>query len=106
MKIQRLENFTKGWVVGDFDPSIIKTKDFEFMVRYYKTGDTEAKHVHKIAEEITVIVSGKFRMNDKIVTAGDAVHLMPGEATDFECIEDGSNAVVKIPSVLGDKYIV
>ena len=106
MKTYRLENFTKGWIVGDFEPSIIKTKDFEFMVRYYKAGDTEPNHVHKIADEVTVIISGKFKMNGKELSAGDVVHLLPGTSVDFECIEDGANAVIKTPSVMGDKYVL
>ena len=106
MKKYKLENFTRGWVVGDFEPNIIRSKDFEVMVRFYKKGDKETKHIHKVADEITIIVSGKFLMNGDILSSGDIVHLLPGEATDFECLEDGSNTVIKTPSVMGDKYLV
>lgn len=105
MKKYQLENFTRGWIVGNFDPSIIKTGDFEFMVRNYKMGDTEKKHTHKVAAEITVIVSGEFKMNGEVFRGGDIIHLSPGDATDFECLKDGASAVVKIPSVVGDKYL-
>ncbi len=106
MKKYRLENFTRGWIVGDFSPTILPTKDFEFMVREYKKGDTEPRHVHKKADEITVIISGKFKMNGDILSKGDVIHLEPGTDADFECIEDGANAVIKTPSVNGDKYLV
>jgi quercetin dioxygenase-like cupin family protein len=106
MKKYKLDTFTRGWVIGDFEPSIIRTKDFEVMVRYYKAGDKEAKHVHKIAHEITIIVSGTYRMNGELLGPGDIVHLSPGEATDFECLEDGANTVIKTPSVMGDKYVL
>jgi quercetin dioxygenase-like cupin family protein len=106
MKKYRLENFTRGWVVGDFEKSIFQTKDFEFMVRYYKKGDKEQKHVHKIADEVTVIITGRYKMNGEILEAGDVVHLSPGDPTDFECLEDGANAVIKRPSVMGDKYLI
>ncbi len=106
MNIFHLKNFHRGWLIGDFEPHIIHTKSFEFMVRHYKKGDTEPKHLHKEADEITVIISGKFLMNGKELNEGDIVHLKPGEAADFECLEDGSNAVVKTPSVKGDKYLV
>lgn len=76
------------------------------MVRYYKKGDHEARHMHKIAHEITVIVSGKFRINGMELVAGDIIHLLPGMNADFECLEDGANAVLKTPSVRGDKYLV
>jgi len=106
MKKYNIDQFHRGWLIGDFSPSIIRTKDFEFMVRFYDKGDVEKKHVHKIADEITVIVSGVFLMNDEKYFKGDIVHLFPGDATDFECLEDGATAVVKMPSVVDDKYIL
>lgn len=106
MMIHDLTTYTGGWVVGDFEPNIIRSKDFEFMVRHYQKGDKESRHVHKVADEITIIVSGVFKMNGKIVGKNAVVHLKPGESTDFECLEDGATAVIKTPSVLGDKYIV
>ena len=105
MNKYNLSQFTRGWMVGDFSPSIIRTKDFEFMVRSYKAGENEARHVHKVADEITVVVSGKFHMNGEDLVAGDVIHLSPGDSADFACIEDGSTAVIKTPSVMGDKYI-
>lgn len=105
MNKYNLSQFTRGWMVGDFSPSIIRTKDFEFMVRNYKAGEDEARHVHKVADEITVVVSGKFRMNGEELTAGDIIHLSPGDSADFACVEDGATAVIKTPSVMGDKYI-
>jgi quercetin dioxygenase-like cupin family protein len=106
MKKYRLDQFTRGWFIGDFEPSIFRTKHFEIMVRSYKKGDSEAKHVHKKADEITVIVSGTFKINGDIVKAGDICHLSPGEPAEFECMEDGANMVVKMPSVVGDKYVL
>ncbi|MFO0743482.1 MAG: hypothetical protein U0469_00285 [Candidatus Paceibacterota bacterium] len=106
MKKYNLDLFTRGWIVGDFEPNILKTKDFEFMVRSYKEGDSEEKHEHRVADEITVIVSGKFIMNNEVLQAGDIVHLPPGTPADFMCLIDGATAVIKTPSVKGDKYIV
>lgn len=106
MEIHKLTDFKRGWLVGDFEPNIIRTKDFEFMVREYKTGESEQKHVHNQANEITVVVSGVFKMNDVELKAGDVVHLKPGAPADFVCLEDGATAVVKTPSVIGDKYLV
>jgi hypothetical protein len=45
-------------------------------------------------------------MNKMILTEGDIVVVTPGEAVDFECLESGSNTVVKVPSSKDDKYIV
>lgn len=82
-----LADFTRGWIVGDFAPSLIRTKEFEFMVRHYSAGETEGAHVHKLAEEITVIVSGEFTMNGTTLSKGDIVHLKPGEAADLSALK-------------------
>lgn len=104
MKKFYLKDFSRGWIAGDFHPSILRSKEFEFMVRNYKKGDKENRHVHKVAHEISVVVTGKFRMSEHILGPGDIIYLEPGTPTDFECLEDGSTAVVKSPSVIGDKY--
>lgn len=106
MEILKLKDFVKGWVVGDFEPSIIRTKEFEVSVRNYKIGDSEVAHVHKVATEITIITSGVFEMNGQHLGAGDIAVLKPGQSSDFKCIESGSNTIIKMPSVIGDKYLV
>lgn len=107
MKIAKLENMFKGWFVGNFEPTLLRTNDVEVAVKSYKKGDYEEKHYHKIATELTVIVSGRVKMNGVEYGKGDIIVMEPNEATDFECLEDGTqNVVVKIPGANNDKYIV
>ena len=101
-----LNEMIGGWFIGDFEPCAWKTKDFEVAVKEYKSGDKEPLHVHKIAMEFTVIVSGKVRMNSIEYGKGDIIRIDPGIATDFEALEDTVTAVVKTPSAMGDKYIM
>lgn len=105
MKVAKLEDMVKGWFVGNFDPTLIKTNDVEIAVKEYKKGDYEEKHYHKIATEITVIVSGKVRMNGKEYSKGDIIVIEPNEVTDFEALEDTVNTVVKFPGASHDKYL-
>lgn len=105
MKTAKLEDMVKGWFVGNFDPTLIKTNDVEVAVKEYKKGDYEEKHYHKIATEITVIVSGRVRMNGIEYTKGDIIVTEPNEATDFEALEDSVNTVVKFPGANNDKYL-
>lgn len=102
----KISSFTKGWFIGDFSPSLLQTKEFETAMKTYKKGDKEGAHVHKVAVEFTIIGSGKFRMNDMTLIAGDIVQLAPGEVADFECLEDGVTFVVKTPSAPFDKEMV
>jgi hypothetical protein len=105
MKQYKISNFKKGWIIGDFEPTLEKTGFFELAVKFYEVGDREEKHFHKLADEITVVASGKFRMGKAILEKGDIVRINAGEAVDFECLEQGATAVVKMPSVCDDKYL-
>jgi len=105
MKIYKLQSMIKGWFIGNFEPTIFKTSDVEVGVKEYKKGDKENRHYHKIATEITVIVSGKVRMNDAVYKQGDIILIEPNESTNFEAIEDTITTVVKIPGATNDKYI-
>ncbi|AQZ50217.1 hypothetical protein [Martelella mediterranea] len=106
MKTARLDDMVKGWFIGNFDPSLAKTEDVEVAVKRYDRGDSEARHFHKIATEYTVVVQGRIRMNGVEYGAGDIIVMEPGEATDFECLENDSvNVVVKIPGARNDKYM-
>ena len=106
MKIAKLEDMIKGWFVGNFDPTLFRTNDVEVAVKSYNKGDYEARHYHKIATELTVIISGRVRMNGVDYGKGDIIVMEPNEATDFECLEDNTqNVVVKIPGANNDKYL-
>ena len=105
MKTAKLEDMIKGWFIGNFEPTLLRTNDVEVAVKSYNKGDYEEKHYHKIATEITVIVSGKVKMSGIEYSKGDIVVMEPNEATDFECLENGTqNVVVKLPGANDDKY--
>lgn len=106
MKIARIEEMTKGWFIGNFEPSLLKTNAVEVALKKYKKGDYEKAHYHKIATEFTVIVSGRVRMNGKEYIEGDIIVIEPNDSTDFEALEDNTvNVVVKIPGANNDKYL-
>ena len=71
----------------------------------YQSGDYERRHVHKIATELTLIVSGLARMNGEEVRPGQIIVIKPGESTDFEALAETSAVVVKFPCAKGDKYM-
>lgn len=104
MEQYHLKDMTKGWLIGDFDPAAVHTKDFEFAVKYYQAGDEEAWHYHKAAKELTVIISGTVEMCGQTFGPGDIVVLNPGEGTAFRALTQAVTACVKIPSVAGDKF--
>ena len=106
MITENLNNMTKGWFIGNFDPSLFKTNDVEVAVKRYKAGDHEDAHFHKIATEYTVIIEGEVEMNGVRYGKDDIIVMEPGEATDFTAITDSVNVVVKMPGANNDKYPV
>ena len=106
MIVRSLQDMVGGWIVGNFEPTCLKTTACEVACKHYDAGAAEAAHVHRIATELTLIAAGRVTMNGRTYSAGDIIVLEPGEATDFRALEKTTTVVVKMPSVLGDKYPV
>jgi quercetin dioxygenase-like cupin family protein len=106
MTKSKLDDFFKGWVVGNFNPTLHTTDQLEVAVKKYKTGEYEKRHYHKMAKEWTIIITGKVEMNGNAFTAGDIVYIEPNESTDFLALENTTTVVIKSPSVPNDKFEV
>jgi quercetin dioxygenase-like cupin family protein len=104
MRVSTLDEMKLGWFVGDFEPTCLKTDQVEVACKHYKAGESEGRHVHRIATEITTVAQGHVMMNGQTYQTGDVIVLEPGEATDFHALDDAITVVVKLPSVKGDKY--
>ena len=105
MKSFKLKNMIKGWFVGDFAPTAYRTSVAEVAVKHYCAGDSEPSHHHKVATELTLVISGTVKMAGREWTDGDIVVIEPGESTSFEAVTDAINIVVKLPGASSDKYI-
>lgn len=106
MKNFRLDDMVRGWFVGAFAPTALSSNACEVAVQRYSAGQREARHVHKVATEVTLVLSGRVVMGGREWSAGDIIVLEPGEPTAFEALTDAVNVVVKVPGALGDKYLV
>lgn len=106
MQLYDLKDFKGGWFVGDFVPTLFPITTAEVCIKRYKAGDHDQKHIHKEADEITVVVEGIVEMNGVKYHADDVVLIDRGEATDFTAITDAVTCVVKVPCVIGDKHLV
>lgn len=106
MKTFKEKDFTRGWFIGDFIPTVHSTKDFEVAVKRFQAGDSEPNHYHKIATEITLVVSGKVLINGEVYYEGDIIIAEPNQTVEFVAVEDAVLTVVKVPCVKNDKYEV
>lgn len=106
MKKYNIDKFVGGWFIGDFEPTLLRTKDFEISVRYYKVGDEEDNHVHKVADEFTVVIAGIVEMNGIQYKSKEIVLIEKGEVVKFKVLTNAITIAIKVPSVIGDKYMV
>lgn len=106
MKVSKLSDMHRGWFIGDFEPSVLKTKDFEVAILHHPKGEQWPAHYHKLGTEYNVLLSGHMRVCDTELHAGDIFVIEPGEVADPIFYEDCTIVCVKTPSDTGDKYIV
>lgn len=105
MKVGKLSDTFRGWVIGDFEPSLLRTKDFEVGVLKHPKGEKWPAHYHKISTEYNILVSGSMKLCDIELVAGDTFILEPFEIADPLFHEDCTIVCIKVPSDTKDKYI-
>ena len=106
MKIKKLDDFWRGWFIGDFAPSVKTTADFEIGILTHQQGEIWTKHYHKIATEYNFLIEGSMTIQGKEIKPNDLFILEPGEIADPVFHQDCKIVCVKTPSVIGDKYEV
>ena len=89
MKVTRLSDYTRGWVIGDFEPSVLRTKDFEVAVLTHKArGTMHFAHYHKEGVEYNILISGKMVIQGTELNTGDVFVLDRYEVADPVFLED------------------
>lgn len=104
MKVHKLNGMVRGWFVGNFHPAAFVTDTCEVAIKKYQAGDSEPKHCHAQATELTTVIDGIIEMNGQIFAAGDIVTIEKNEYCKFRCIEDAITVVFKSTSVTNDKF--
>jgi len=98
-----LSTYTRGWIIGDFVPSLFRTSEFEVGLLEHKKGEAWGYHTHDRLTEYNYLVEGSMVLNDIHLCTGSAFRLdkevpaVPHFETDCYIL------CIKIPSVPGDK---
>jgi len=100
-----LEDMERGWFIGNFNPTVLNSDSCEVAIKKYNKGDYEGKHYHKIATEVTVILSGEVLLDNIKYKSGDIIKIQPGIIVDFKALTDAITIVVKVPGASNDKYL-
>lgn len=106
MVIRKLEDYTRGWIIGDFVPSILKTESFEVGIVSYTKGQYWPTHRHNFCNEYNVLLRGLLKINDQIIYPNEIFIINKGEITKPEFLEDCQILCVKVPSIPTDKEIL
>lgn len=93
-----------GWFIGNFEPTVFKTNDFEVSYKLHHKGEEWPKHHHKISEEINFLIRGKMLINNVLIENGKIFVIERNESVKPVFLEDCELIVVKVPSSKNDKY--
>lgn len=103
VRTSTVSEYTDGWLIGDFTPSFVRSKDFEIALKKVHAGTTEPPHYQKEATEITLLVSGSCELGGVRMAPGDLIEIVPGEVAEFMALEDAVLVCIKFPSLPNDK---
>lgn len=106
MKTAKISDMTRGWFIGNFEPSVLKTEQFEVGILRHQAGESWPKHYHAMAVEYNVLIQGRMKICEQEIVSGDIFYFEPNDIADPEFLEDCIICCVKTPSVPGDKHEV
>lgn len=106
MKIYNSKPFMEkgGWFIGNFEPSVFKTDQFEVSYKLHHKGEEWPKHHHKLSTEINFLMKGKMTINDIPIEQGNIFVIDKNESVKPVFLENCELIVVKVPCVKNDKY--
>jgi len=106
MITRNINEFWRGWFIGNFDPAVLKTDHFEVGLLTHLKDEKWPKHYHAQHTEYNLLVKGTMKICGKTINEGELFILEPNEIADPEFLEDCTVLCVKQPSIPGDKYEV
>ena len=98
--------YTRGWLVGDFEPSILRTKEMDVGWMVHEKDEIWDFHYHQTCVEINFLVSGRMKINEEFIEPGQ---MFVFEKNIIACplfLEKCTVLCIKIPSAPGDKCII
>lgn len=106
MNVTKITDYVRGWFIGNFEPSLLKTSDFEVGLLTHKQGEQWPSHYHKESIEYNILISGKMVVQGKELNNGDVFVFEKEEIADPVFLEDCTVVCVKVPSIPSDKFEV
>lgn len=101
-----VSGYTRGWIIGNFEPSIIKTTDYELGILSHDENEKWDFHYHKESDEINFLFEGEMLLNGVDIKQGQVFIIPKNQIACPKFKTKCRIACVKIPSVPGDKNII
>lgn len=101
-----INDYTRGWLIGNFQPSIKQTPDFEIGLLSHKKNEYWDFHYHKLCVEINILIEGKMNINDNIIKNNNIFVFDKNVISCPIFLEDCKILCIKIPSHPNDKYYI
>jgi hypothetical protein len=107
MRKLQLKDFKDGWIIGDFDPAIVKTPEIEIGIIEHEKGEVRESHFHELCDEINVLLEGSMLLNGEVLEPNDIFIFTKKEISSTPIfITNVKILCIKRPSMPGDKVIV
>jgi hypothetical protein len=107
VEVYKLDNYKRGWFVGDFEPSLLKNTGIELAVmNMKKSKGINDFHYHEKCIEINVLIKGQMKINNKIINENEIFIFNPFVPSIYEYLEDCTFVVFKNKSSNNDKIIM
>ena len=101
-----ISDYLRGWIIGNFEPSIKKETRFEIGLLTHLKMEKWPFHYHKESIEINILIEGKMIINNIEINKGNIFIFNKNIIACPLFLEDCKILCIKIPSVPGDKYII
>jgi len=101
-----IDEYVRGWLIGDFEPSIKRTTDYEIGVLTHKQGEKWPFHYHKESREINILLSGEMIINNQSIKRNTLFIFEKGMISCPLFLTDCIVLCIKVPSLPGDKWII
>ena len=105
MQFHNLGDFHRGWIIGDFEPTILRTANFEVCVTFHVKDEPTVRHYHSASKEYNVVLDGQIEVGGKTLAKGDIFVYEENEVSDVQFRADTSLLVVRVPSLPRDKFL-
>ena len=107
MKIKKIEDFKAGWFIGNFEPTLYKTSEFEVALKVHTRDEIIPRHRHNQTVEYNLLTSGVMMVNGSKIEEGDIFVFEKSEICDVKVLSDLAKVIcIKVPSNPDDKEFV